>query len=160
VWKSSTCARDGGCHSARQCSDLKEPSGSSFNLSNNREGVTYCTERRSLWAHLQPRRLARLGSPMYLYMISSPTARKDTLETCIGRQYLGCWKDDVLRLRATLSEKTWISFDLTTPCTNSAVQPRSPPIVIADTAEKYGTPIPGLREQYSEILEMDSKRIR
>ena len=78
---------------------------------------------------------------------------KKNIEKHAGFLYLHCWQDDVLRLRAVLTEKTWIGFDLddtlheyrrsSETATNKALE---------EISKQYDTPILALQDEYSRVL--------
>lgn len=80
-------------------------------------------------------------------------AEKHYIERRVGRLYLGCWQDDILRLRAVLAEKSWIGFDLDDTLHEFR---RSSGMAITEVleriADKYGTPVLSLREEYPKVL--------
>ncbi|KAI6783008.1 uncharacterized protein J7T54_002170 [Emericellopsis cladophorae] len=63
-------------------------------------------------------------------------------------------RNGVSRLRATLMKKSWIGFDLDDTlhefrrASSAAVSK-----VLAEISERYGTPVPALREEYTKILQ-------
>ncbi|OAA60177.1 Haloacid dehalogenase-like hydrolase [Cordyceps fumosorosea ARSEF 2679] len=78
---------------------------------------------------------------------------KEILEKSIGRQYLCCWKDDVVRLRTIFSEKTWIGFDLDDTLHEfRRASSKAIDCILTSISAQYGTPMSRLREQYSRIL--------
>jgi HAD superfamily hydrolase (TIGR01549 family) len=80
-------------------------------------------------------------------------AEKDTLEEHLGRQYLRCWQDDVARLRAILTGKSWFGFDLDDTLHEfrraSGAATHS---VLEEISQQSGTSLERLKEEYQKIL--------
>ena len=80
-------------------------------------------------------------------------AEKDNIEEHAGFLYIHCWQDDILRLRAILTEKTWIGFDLDDTLHEIRRSSRiATDKVLAEISKRHGTPIPALKDEYSIIL--------
>ncbi|KAK1963431.1 hypothetical protein LY78DRAFT_198124 [Colletotrichum sublineola] len=78
---------------------------------------------------------------------------KEQIERTLCRRYLGCWKDKVDQLRATLSEKVWFGFDLDDTLhefrlASSAATHRTLEVI----SQKHGTSLDVLKKEYSDIL--------
>ncbi|KAK2005950.1 HAD-like protein [Colletotrichum eremochloae] len=78
---------------------------------------------------------------------------KEQIERTLCRRYLGCWKDKVDQLRATLSEKVWFRFDLDDTLhefrlASSAATHRTLEVI----SQKHGTSLDVLKKEYSDIL--------
>lgn len=82
-------------------------------------------------------------------------ADKDNTEEHAGFPSARYWEDDILRLRAILTEETWIGFDLDDILHEFR---RSSGIatdrVLAEISKGYGTPIIALKDEYSMVLKM------
>lgn len=80
-------------------------------------------------------------------------AEKHYIERRAGHLYLGCWRDDIVRLRAVLAGKSWIGFDLDDTLHEFR---RSSGIAVTEIIQKissrYGTPVLTLRDEYSKVL--------
>lgn len=78
---------------------------------------------------------------------------KDNIEQHVGRQYIDCWHESVLRLRAMLAEKTWFGFDLDDTLHefrhSLGVATKK---VLQEISTRYGTPLTALQEEYSSVL--------
>ncbi|KAI0381426.1 HAD-like domain-containing protein [Hypomontagnella monticulosa] len=78
---------------------------------------------------------------------------KSHIEENLGRLYLRCWQDDIPRLRATLTEKTWFGFDLDDTLHEFRLSSgKATDKVLEDISERYGTPILALKEEYGRVL--------
>ena len=77
------------------------------------------------------------------------------MEEHAGSIDLRCWKEDIVRLRAILTEKTWIGFDLDETLHDFR---RSSGLaidrVLAEISKRHGTSIPALKEAYSKVLKL------
>lgn len=90
--------------------DFKQPFGSSFFFSTDRETSIYCNEKPlGLFSTVEASSSVKPDLPCHGLLSN---AEKDNIEEHVGGQYLRCWKDDLFRIRATLAEKTWFGFDL------------------------------------------------
>ena len=82
-------------------------------------------------------------------------AEKDNIEEHAGFLYARRWEDDILRLRAILTEITWIGFDLDDTLhefrRSSGIATNE---VLAEISKRYGTPILALKDEYSMVLKM------
>lgn len=131
--------------------DFKKPFRSSFIFSTDRERIIYCEEKPlGLFTTVEASSSVITDVPAHGLLSNT---EKDNLEENVGRLYLRCWKDDVLKLRAILLEKTWIGFDLD----DTLHEFRSTSLiatnkVLAEISQKYGTPISALKEEYSKVL--------
>ena len=80
-------------------------------------------------------------------------SEKDNTEKHAGFLDARCRADDILRLRAILTERTWIGFDLDDTLHGFR---RSSEIatnrVLAEVSKQYGTPILALQDEYSMVL--------
>lgn len=80
-------------------------------------------------------------------------AEKDEIEEHVGRLYLNCWKDDIQRLRAMLTEKTWFGFDLDDTLhefrRSSGKATRK---VLEKISVQHDIALPALEEEYTHIL--------
>ena len=80
-------------------------------------------------------------------------AGKDNTEEHAGFLDARCRVDDILRLRAILTERTWIGFDLDDTLhefrrSSGLATDR----VLAEISKRYGTPILALKVEYSMVL--------
>ncbi|KAI6758799.1 hypothetical protein HG530_011039 [Fusarium avenaceum] len=90
--------------------NFKKPFGSSFFFSTDREKAIHCDEKPlGLFTTVEASSSVEADVP-YHNLLSN--TEKDELEEHLGRSYLCCWRDDVMRLRAIFHEKTWFGFDL------------------------------------------------
>ena len=79
---------------------------------------------------------------------------KDDVEQHVGLLHLRYWEDDVLRLRATIAEKTWIGFDLDDTLHEFRRSSRTATDkVLEEISKRYGTPILALKGEYSRVLQ-------
>ena len=83
-----------------------------------------------------------------------PPAEKDEIEEVLHRLYHDRWRDKVSQLRVFLAGKSWIGFDLDDTLhefrrASAAASTRT----LAAISQKYGTPLPALKEQYSKVLQ-------
>ena len=78
---------------------------------------------------------------------------KDKIEKHVGFVYLHCWQDEVLRLRAILTEKTRIGFDLDDTlhefCRSSETATNK---ALEEISKRHDTPILALKDEYSRVL--------
>ena len=80
---------------------------------------------------------------------------KDDVKQHVGPLHLRYWEDDVLRLRATIAEKTWIGFDLDDilhefrRSSGTATDK-----VLEEIAKRCGSPILALKGEYSRVLQV------
>jgi len=78
---------------------------------------------------------------------------KNILEEHLGRLYIRCWQSDVLQLRAILSQKTWIGFDLDDTLHEfRRASSTATTKVLSAISSRHDIPIPALKEEYSKIL--------
>ncbi|CAJ0547194.1 Ff.00g018210.m01.CDS01 [Fusarium sp. VM40] len=76
--------------------NFKKPFGSSFFFSTDREKAIYCGEKPlGLFTTVEASSSVEADVP-YHNLLSN--TEKDELEECLGRSYLRCWRDDVMRL--------------------------------------------------------------
>lgn len=80
-------------------------------------------------------------------------AEKNHIEEDLGRSYLHCWNDDILRLRAALAEKTWFGFDLDGTLHEFRLSSgKATNNVLEDISERYGTLILASKDKYGRVL--------
>ena len=80
---------------------------------------------------------------------------KDNIEKHVGFLYFHCWQDDVLRLRAILTEKTRIGLDLddtlhefrrsSGTATNKTLE---------EISKRYDIPVLAFKDEYSRVLKV------
>lgn len=82
---------------------------------------------------------------------------KDDIEEHLGRLYIRCWQEDILRLRAILAEKTWVGFDLDDTLhefrRSSGTATNK---VLEEISNRYGTPMPALKDEYCRVLKANT----
>ncbi|KAL8861178.1 MAG: hypothetical protein Q9178_002394 [Gyalolechia marmorata] len=127
------------------------PFGSAFTSSNHPERDIYCEEKPlGLFRNMEASSTVQPDMP-YHNLLSN--AEKDKIEEHAGFLYVNCWKDDILRLRAILTKRTWIGFDLDDTLheyrRSSGIATNS---VLAEISAQHGTPISALQNEYSIIL--------
>ena len=129
------------------------PSGSAFGFSNKLERDSYCEEKP-----LGLSKAVEISStvqPDVPYHNLLSNAEKDNIEEHAGFLSVCSWEDDVLRLRAILTERTWIGFDLDDTLhefrRSSGIATNS---VLAEISNRHGTPISTLKDEYSMVLKM------
>ncbi|KAL8677937.1 MAG: hypothetical protein Q9224_007154, partial [Gallowayella concinna] len=130
---------------------FKHSFGSSFIYLNDRERTIYCEEKPlGLFATVEAKSSVERDVP-YHGLLSN--AEKDHIEKNVGRLYLSCWKDDLLRLRDVLAKKSWIGFDLDDTLHDfrrSSGQATTK--VLEQIHQKYGIPMSALKEEYAKVL--------
>ncbi|KAM0350680.1 hypothetical protein ACHAPU_003171 [Fusarium lateritium] len=131
--------------------NFKKPFGSSFFFSTDREKAIYCDEKPlGLFTTVEASSSVEADVP-YHNLLSN--TEKDELEEHLGRSYLRCWRDDVMRLRAIFHEKTWFGFDLDDTLHEFRHSSgRATNKVLEKISGRYGTPMSELREEYSRVL--------
>jgi putative hydrolase of the HAD superfamily len=130
---------------------FKEPFGSSFIFSTDRERAIYLEKKPlGLFATVEASSSVEIDVP-YHGLLSN--IEKDHMEEQLGCQYMQCWQDDILRLRAIFTEKTWFGFDLDDTLhefrRSSGTATNK---VLEEISERYGTPIAALKDEYSRVL--------
>ena len=140
----------GGYYSPRAFLIFKLPFGSAFNYLKNCERDIYC-EKKSLGPFKTVGRSSAVELEVLYDSLLSNT-ENDHIEQQAGFLYR-CRENDILRLRAILTERTWIRFDLDNAFhmfyrSSGIVTNR----ILEDISEGHGTPIPAFRDKYSEIL--------
>ena len=87
------------------------------------------------------------------YLLSN--AEKDSIGEHAGFLKARCWEDDILRLRAIITERAWIGFDLDDTLhefrRSSGIAANR---VLAEISKRHGTPILALKDEYSMVLKM------
>lgn len=130
---------------------FKQPFGSSFIFSTDRERTIYC-EEKPLGLFTTVETSSSVDTDVLYHDLLSNT-EKDNIEEHLGRLYIRCWQDDILRLRAILAEKTWVGFDLDDTLhefrRSSGTATNK---VLGDISQRYGTPMPALKDEYSRVL--------
>ena len=86
------------------------PFGSAFIFLSDRERDIYC-ERKPLGLLKTVEANSTVESNVPYHDLLS-NVEKDNIEQHAGFLYARCWKDDILRLRDILTERTWIGFNL------------------------------------------------
>lgn len=131
--------------------DFKRPFGSDFYFSNDRERAIYCEEKRlGLFATVEAHYSVERDVP-YHGLLSN--TEKDTLEKHVGRLYVHCWQDDLVRIRALLAEKSWVGIDLDDTlhefrkASGSATNR-----TLKEISQRYNTTLPALKDEYSRVL--------
>ena len=130
------------------------PFGSAFVFSSDRERHIYCEEKPlGLFKTVETSSTVEPNVP-YHNLLSN--AEKSKIEEQAGFLYARCcWEDDILRLRAILSERTWIGFDLDDTLHefrhSSGIAINK---VLTEISKRYGTPIPALKDEYSVVLKL------
>lgn len=129
-----------------------QPFGSSFIISTDRERVTSREgEPLGLFSTVEASSSVIADEPPHNLLSNG---EKDTLEERIGRLYLRCWQDDVLRLQTILLEKPWIGFDLDDTLHEfRRASSKATDTVMAGISEQHDIPIPALKEEYSKVLQ-------
>jgi hypothetical protein len=125
---------------------FKQPFGSSFIFSADRERAIYLEKKPlGLFTAVEASSSVEIDVP-YHGLLSN--IEKDHIEEQVGRLYIQCWQDDILRLRAILTEKTWFGFDLDDTLhefrRSSGTATNK---VIEKISERYGIPIPALKDE-------------
>lgn len=124
---------------------FKQPFGSSFTFLSDRERAIYCEEKPlGLFTTVEASPSVETDVP-YHGLLSN--TEKDNIEEHLGRLYIHCWQDDILRLRAILAEKTWVGFDLDDSlhefrCSSGTATNK----VLQQISKQYGTSMPALNE--------------
>ena len=132
---------------------FKQSFGSSFIFLTDHERTIYCEEKPlDLFTTVKASSSVEKDVP-YHGLLSNP--EKDNIEEHLGRLYIRCWQDDILRLRAILAEKTWIGFDLddnlhefrrsSGTATNK---------VLEEISKRCDIPLPALKDEYSKVLKV------
>lgn len=130
---------------------FKQSFRSSFMLSTDSERAIYLEKKPlGLFTTIEASSSVEIDVP-YHGLLSN--LEKDHIEDQLGRLYTQSWQDNILRLRAILTEKTWVGFDLdgtlhefrrsSGTATNK---------VLEEISERYGTPIPAWKDEYSRVL--------
>ena len=129
------------------------PFGSAFTFSNDRERDIYCERKPlGLFKTVEISSTVQLDVP-YHNLLSN--AEKDNVEEHAGFLYVRYWEDDILRLRAILTERTWIGFDLDDILHEFHRSSRiATNRVLAEISKRHGTPISALKDEYSMVLKM------
>ncbi|KAH6697498.1 Haloacid dehalogenase-like hydrolase [Plectosphaerella plurivora] len=79
------------------------------------------------------------------------------VEEHLGRHYLRGWQDDVSRLRAILSQKTWIGFDLDDTLHEfRRASSTATGQVLADISQRHDILLQDLKQEYSRVLRAGS----
>jgi putative hydrolase of the HAD superfamily len=130
---------------------FKQPFGSSFIFSADRERAIYLEKKPlGLFTAVEASSSVEIDVP-YHGLLSN--IEKDHIEEQVGRLYIQCWQDDILRLRAILTEKIWFGFDLDDTLhefrRSSGTATNK---VIEKISERYGTPITALKDEYCRVL--------
>lgn len=129
------------------------PFGSAFFYSSDREKEIYC-ERKPLGIFQTVEENSTV-EPNVPYHDLLSNAEKDDIEKYAGFLYARCWEDDILRLRAIISERTWIGFDLDDTLhefrRSSGIATNR---VLAEISKRHDTPLPALKDEYAVVLKM------
>jgi putative hydrolase of the HAD superfamily len=87
-----------------------QPFGSSFTFSTDCERAIYLEKKPlGLFTTVEASSSVEIDVP-YHDLLSN--IEKDHIEEQLGRLYIQCWQDGILRLRAVLTSKSWLEFDL------------------------------------------------
>ena len=127
--------------------------GSAFTFLNDRERDIYSKGKaHGLFKTVGASRTVQLNMS-YHDLLSN--AENDNIEEHAGFQYLRRSDDDIVRLRAILTERTWIGFDLDDILhefrRSSGVATNR---VFAEISRRHGTPISALEDEYSKVLKL------
>lgn len=132
---------------------FNHPFGSNFIFTTERERDIYC-ERKPLGLFKTVEASSTVEPDVPYHNLLS-NAEKDNIEKYAGFLYVRCWEDDILRLRAIFTERTWIGFDLDDTLhefhRSSGIATNR---VLAEISKRHGTPIPALKDEYSMVLKM------
>ncbi|KAK4147567.1 HAD-like domain-containing protein [Dichotomopilus funicola] len=128
-----------------------QPFGSSFLFATERERSIYCEEKPPGLFETVESNSSVIEDAPYHGLLSN--TEKDNLEQHLERLYLSCWQSDVLRLRAVLAEKTWISFDLDDTLHEfRRASGAATTKVLEGISKRYGTAMSALKNEYTRIL--------
>ena len=129
------------------------PFASAFTFSSDRERDIYCEKKPlGLFKNVETGSSFEPDVP-YHNLLSN--AGKDHIEEHVGFLYVRCWEDDILRLRAILTERTWIGFDLDDTLHEFRRSSGIPTNrVLAEISKRHGIPIPALKDEYSKVLKL------
>ena len=146
------CAR-WGIPFSKSMLKFDHPFGSAFIYSSDRERDIYCEKKPlGLFKTVETSSTVEANVP-YHDLLSN--AEKDKIEEHAGFLYARLWEDDIMRLRAILTERTWIGFDLDDTLhefrRSSGVATSR---VLAEISKRHGIPIPALKDEYTTILKM------
>jgi putative hydrolase of the HAD superfamily len=149
--RSNASVHGGEYHFAERMLRFKQPFGSSFIFSADRERAIYLEKKPlGLFTAVEASSSVEIDVP-YHGLLSN--IEKDHIEEQVGRLYIQCWQDDILRLRAILTEKIWFGFDLDDTLhefrRSSGTATNK---VIEKISERYGTPITALKDEYCRVL--------
>jgi putative hydrolase of the HAD superfamily len=127
---------------------FKQPFGHSFIFSTDRKRSIYLEEKPlGLFTIVEASSSVEIDVP-YHDLLSN--IEKGHIEERLGRRYIQCWQDDILRIRAILAEKTWVGFDLDDSSGTATNK------VLEEISERYGTPTPALKDEYSRVLKTET----
>ncbi|KAL2070250.1 hypothetical protein VTL71DRAFT_13276 [Oculimacula yallundae] len=129
----------------------KQPGCSSFLFSNACEKSNYSADKSpASSATVDASKIVDSEVPYHNLLSNS---EKDHIEQHLGRLYIECWKEDVLRLRAIVAGKSWFGFDLDDTLhefrRSSGIATSK---VLKKISDQYLTPVAALKDEYSKIL--------
>lgn len=129
------------------------PFGSAFVYSSDSEKEIYCERKPlGLFKTVEMNSSVEANVP-YHDLLSN--AEKDNIEKNAGFLYARCWEDDILRLRAIISERTWIGFDLDDTLHEfRRSSGTATDTVLAEISKRHNTPLPALKHEYATILKV------
>ncbi|KAH8662499.1 Haloacid dehalogenase-like hydrolase [Xylariales sp. PMI_506] len=165
------CARWGVPYSEAML-EFQKPWGSSRNFPIDRDRATCCEEEeeeekvQGLFTTVRASSCVLGDVPTHNLLSNS---EKDRIEEHVGRQYLRCWQDDVLRLQAAISKKSWVGFDLDDTLHEFRLaSSNATTAVLEEISRQYDstgtgtgtttTPVsmPALKDQYSKVLQANT----
>ena len=125
--------------------------GSAFAFSSDHESDVYC--KRNRLGNFKTMGTSSIINPDMPYHNVQSNVDEYNTEEHAGFLSARCRDDDILRLRAILTERTWIGFDLDDTLhefrRSSGLATDS---VLAEISRRYGIPILALKVEYSMIL--------
>ncbi|KAH7324442.1 Haloacid dehalogenase-like hydrolase [Stachybotrys elegans] len=130
---------------------FEQPFGHYFIFANSRENSISCDERPpGLFTTVEASSSIKNDVPCHGLLSNE---EKGILEESLGRAYLRCWRDDVIRLRDTIVEKTWFGFDLDDTLHEYRRSSKAAiDAVLHSMSQDYGPPISDLAEEYARVL--------
>ena len=114
--KSNVVVHGGEFHFRRRCSDFRQPFGSSFVFTTDCQR-TIDLEKKPLGLFTTVEASSSVKLDVSYHDLLSNT-EKDNIDEHLGRLYIDCWHDDILRLRPIVAEKPGLASILMIPCTN------------------------------------------
>ncbi|KAJ2979782.1 hypothetical protein NQ176_g3041 [Zarea fungicola] len=133
--------------------EFKKPFKSSFIFSTDSEEAVYCKEKHlGLFTTIEA--TSSVIPDMRSHGLLS-NDEKNKLEEQLGRLYLRCWQDEVLRLPTVLMDKAWIGFDLDDTLHEfRQASSMATDKVLAKISRVYNIPMPALKQEYSQVLQL------